>query len=89
MVDNDFASTLNLDGCQIGDTTRFQSVAMPELHNEGYIKYQSNISTHRNYIQTFRVDVSYSAEFAATEDVFVQIASGKDTNSPSIQIINR
>lgn len=83
LVDNDFASTLNLDGCQIGDTTRFQSVAMPELHNEGHIKYQSNISTHRNYIQTFRVDVSYSAEFAATEDVFVQIASGKDTKSLS------
>lgn len=44
-----------------------------------YIKYQSNIERHRNWITTHRVDVSYSALFAAHEDVFINIAEGKST----------
>ena len=36
-----------------------------------------NIEKHRNYITTHRVDTSYSALFAAHEDVFVNIAEGK------------
>ena len=58
-------------------TTRFQSVAMPEMHEEGYAKYQSNIEKHRNYLTTFRVDDSQSALYAAHEDVFLKIAEGK------------
>ena len=37
-----------------------------------------NIEKHRNYITTFRVDTSYSALFAAHEDVFVNISEGKN-----------
>ena len=32
LIDNDYNSVLDLSGCNIGDTTRFQSNAMPELH---------------------------------------------------------
>ena len=78
LIDNDYKSVLNLDGCQVGDTTRFQSNAMPELHEEGYIKYQSNIEKHRNYITTHRVDDSYSALYAAHENTFISIAEGKN-----------
>jgi hypothetical protein len=81
LIDNDYSSILDLDGCQIGDTTRFQSNAMPEMHEEGYIKYQSNIETHRGYITTHRVDVSYSAQFAALENVFIKVAEGADKKS--------
>lgn len=35
LIDNDYGSILDLSGCQIGDTTRFQSNAMPEMHEEG------------------------------------------------------
>ena len=51
------------------------------MHEEGYIKYQSNIEKHRGYITTHRVDVSYSALFAAMEDTFISIAEGKDNGS--------
>lgn len=78
LIDNDYSSVLDLSGCQIGDTTRFQSNAMPEMHEEGYVKYQSNIERHRNYITTHRVDDSYSALFAAHENTFISIAEGKD-----------
>lgn len=35
LIDNDYSSILDTTGCQIGDTTRFQSNAMPEMHEEG------------------------------------------------------
>lgn len=81
LIDNDYGSVLDLSGCNIGDTTRFQSNAMPEMHEEGYVKYQSNIERHRNYITTHRVDDSYSALFAAHENTFISIAEGKDQGS--------
>lgn len=43
-----------------------------------YIKYQSNIEKHRNYITTHRVDDSWSALYAAHEDKFISIAEGKN-----------
>nr|DAN43618.1 MAG TPA: major capsid protein [Caudoviricetes sp.] len=81
LIDNDYSSVLDLSGCQVGDTTRFQSNAMPEMHEEGYVKYQSNIEKHRNFITTHRCDDSYSALYAAHENVFISIAEGKDTGS--------
>lgn len=42
-----------------------------------YIKYQSNMTRHRNYITTHRCDDSWSALYAAHEDVFISIAEGK------------
>lgn len=76
LIDNDFSSVLDLSGCQIGDTTRFQSNAMPEAHEEGYVKYQSNIERHRGYITTHRVDDSYTALFKPLETTFVKVAEG-------------
>lgn len=32
LIDNDYSEILNLDGCQVGDTTMFISNAQPELH---------------------------------------------------------
>ena len=46
-----------------------------------YTKWQSNIEKHRGYIQAHRFDASFSAQYAAMEDVFVKIAEGKDQGS--------
>ena len=81
LIDNNYASVLDLSACLAGMTTRFQSVAMPEMHEEGYAKYQSNIEKHRNYLTTYRVDDSQSALYGAHEDVFLNIASGKADGS--------
>lgn len=77
LIDNNYQSVLDTTGCQVGDTCVFQSVAMPELSEEGYTKYQSSVEKHRNYITTFRVDESWSSLYAAHEDVFVNIAKGE------------
>ena len=77
LIDNDYNSVLDIDGCQIGDTTRFQSNAMPEAHEEGYVKYQSNIEKHRGYITTHRVDDSYTALYKPMESTFISIGQGE------------
>ena len=81
LLDHTYKGVLDLTACKAGMTTRFQSNAMPEMHEEGYAKYQSNIETHRNYLTTFRVDDSQSALYGAHEDVFLKIAAGEgDSN---------
>ena len=77
LIDNDYNSVLDTTGCQIGDTTRFQSNAMPEAHEEGYCKYQSNIEKHRGYITTHRVDDSYTALYKPMEQTFIKIGQGE------------
>jgi hypothetical protein len=81
LVDNNYDTILDASACQPGDKTHWISAHMPELHEEGYTKWQSNIEKHRGYITTHRFDASYSAEYAALEDVFVKISEGKDQGS--------
>lgn len=76
LIDADYASTLDLAYCQPGMTTLFMSNYHPEYHEEGYTKYQSNIERHRNYIAVHRNDISFSAQYAAMEDVFISIGKG-------------
>lgn len=83
VVSNSYQETLNTDYCKMGDLTRFISNAVPELHEEGHVKYQSNVSRMRNYITTHRCDLSYSALYAAQEDQFIKIGEGKDQGSLS------
>ena len=52
---------------------------MPEFHELGYTKYQSNIEKHRNYLTEHRNDISYSSRYAILEDQFIRIASGEGT----------
>lgn len=35
LIDNGYDTILDTDGCQVGDLTTFQSVAVPELSEEG------------------------------------------------------
>ncbi len=76
LVDADYASTLDESYCQPGMTTLFMSNYHPEYHEEGYTKYQSNMERHRNYIAVHRNDISFSAQYAAMEDVFISIGKG-------------
>lgn len=43
-----------------------------------FVKYQSNVEKHRNYITCHRNDDSYSSLYAAKEDNFITIANNKD-----------
>lgn len=76
LIDNDLSSELDLDACQIGMTTRFLSNIMPEYHEEGYTKYQSNVEKHTQWITEHRNDISYSSRYAQMEDQFIKVSQG-------------
>lgn len=50
LITSDISNAIEPDEYMPGDTTRFLSNAVPELHAEGYVKYQSNIEKHRGLI---------------------------------------
>lgn len=53
LIDNNYDTTLDTDGCHIGDTTTFQSVAVPEMSEEG------------KYLICFIFELLSSVKFAA------------------------
>lgn len=75
--DSDYTSAID-PSALAGEMTRFVTNYMPELHEEGYTKYQSNTEKHRTFIATHRNDVDLSAMYKPLEDVFIQIGEGKD-----------
>ena len=86
LIDSDFSSVLDASACQLGMTTRFLSNIMPEYHEEGYTKYQSNIEKHRQWITEHRNDISYSSRYAQMEDQFIKIAQGDGNGQMSEKI---
>jgi len=79
LIDADYSSILDTSACQLGMFTRFLSNIMPEYHEEGFTKYQSNIEKHRQWITEHRNDISYSARYAQMEDQFIKVAQGEGT----------
>ena len=85
LVSEDYDTLLDLSGTHAGSLTVFQSNAVPELSEEGYVKNQSNIQKIRNYLTTFRNDIDYSSKFELLEDKFIKIAKG-DNNVTYYQL---
>lgn len=83
LVDADYAQVLDTNAASIGKQTRFITNYHPELSEEGYTKYQSNIEAYRNHISFHRVDVSFSAQFAQLEDVFIKLGQNKGAGEQS------
>lgn len=85
LVTEDYNTLLDLSGTHAGSLTVFQSNAVPEMSEEGYVKNQSNIQKIRNYLTTFRNDIDYSSKFELLEDKFIKIAKG-DNNVTYYQL---
>lgn len=83
LIDDDYASVLDPSGCQVGDTTKLIGNAKPELHDCGFVKYQSNVERMRNYMTTIRVDDSWSSKYALMEDTFIKIGKGDGNGNVS------
>jgi hypothetical protein len=82
ILDNNYDSVVDYGGASasamVGLQTRFVTNYHPEMHDRGYVKYQSNVEKMRTHISTHRVDVDMSAQYQAMEDIFIQIGKGKD-----------
>jgi hypothetical protein len=79
LIDNSMRETLDTAFCQPGMETRFLTNYMPEYHEMGFTKYQSNVEVHKNWISEHRVDIDYSQRYALMEDTFVKISKGEGT----------
>jgi hypothetical protein len=55
-----------------GRTTRFRSNYHPELSVRGYVKYQFNTETHRNYLSKHRSSDVQSAEYSASQEFYIE-----------------
>jgi len=60
-----------------GKTTRFRSNYHPELSVRGYVKYQYNTETHRNYMSKHRSSDVQSSEYAASQEYYIERGSKK------------
>ena len=79
LIDADYSTILDTSACAKGLATRFLSNRMPEYHDEGFVKYQSNIEVHTEWLTEHRNDISFSARYAQMEDQFIKIAQGEGT----------
>ena len=70
----------------IGSTTRWIGNAHPELHEFGFIKYQSNTSKFRNYLTTIRVDYSASSLYLINEPMWINLGKGKGSGEDAENI---
>ena len=78
LLDDDYDSRIDVAEYSEGDLSHFIGNAKPELHDVGFVKYQSNVEKMRNYLTTIRVEDSYSAKYAAMEDTFIKIGKGEN-----------
>jgi len=62
-----------------GSETMYISNYFPELSERGYSKFTLNTELHQNYISRHRHSESWSSDFAALKEVYMQL--GKDENS--------
>ena len=79
LIDSTMRERLDLSACQVGMNTRFLANMMPEYHEMGYCKFQSNIEKHVNFLTEHRVDCDYSSRYAQFEDTFVKISKDDGT----------
>lgn len=77
LIDADYSSVVDTTACQVGMKTRFLSNIMPEYHEVGYTKYQSNVEHHRQWITEHRNDISMSSRYGAMEDQFIKVSKGE------------
>lgn len=78
LVDDNYSTRLDTSACRAGDTTHFIGNAKPELHEQGFVKYQSNVEKMRNYITTVRVEDTYSSKYALMEDTLIKVGKGEN-----------
>ncbi|MCK5787958.1 MAG: hypothetical protein KAH32_03095 [Chlamydiia bacterium] len=60
-----------------GRQTKFRSNYHPELSVRGYVKYQFNTETHRNFLSKHRSSDVQSAEYAASQEYYIERGAKK------------
>lgn len=52
----------------------------PEYHEQGFVKYQSNVQQCRQWLSEVRCDIDASSRYEALEQTFIKLSRGSDEN---------
>jgi hypothetical protein len=77
-MSGDREATLDTSVCKKGMKARWIGSVKPELHEQGYVKYQSNAETMKGYITEIRCDIDFSSRYEALEQTFIKISRSNE-----------
>lgn len=80
MMAGDLSAELDTSACYIGARTRWIGNVKQEYHDNGCVKFQSNVEKARGFINEIRVDIDASARYEAFEEAFIKLSRGSDAN---------
>lgn len=80
LMGGDREATLDTSACYKGAKTRWIGNIKPEYHDQGYVKFQSNVEKQRGWINEIRVDIDASSRYEALEETWIKLSKGSDAN---------
>ena len=80
MMAGDLSAELDTSACYVGARTRWIGNVKQEYHDNGCVKFQSNVEKARGFINEIRVDIDASARYEAFEEAFIKLSRGSDAN---------
>jgi len=76
----DLSATLDDSACYVGAKTRWIGNVKQEYHDNGCVKFTSNVEKARSYINEIRCDIDFSSRYEAFEQTFIKLSRGSDAN---------
>lgn len=80
LLGGDRQATLTTSACYKGAKTRWLGNIQPEYHEQGFVKYQSNVQQCRQWLSEVRCDIDASSRYEALEQTFIKLSRGSDAN---------
>lgn len=80
ILSNDREEKLVPGSVYAGGRTRWIGNIQVEYHEQGYVKYQSNVEKARGYIGEIRCDIDASSRYEAMESAFIKLSRGSEAN---------
>ena len=80
LMAGDLSAQLDTSACYAGARTRWIGNVKQEYHDNGCVKFQSNVEKQRGYINEIRCDISASSRYEAMEETFIKLSRGSEAN---------
>jgi hypothetical protein len=78
LMSGDREAVLDTSVCKKGMKARWIGSAKPELHDTGFVKFQSNAESMQQYITEIRCDIDFSSRYEALEKMYIKISRGTE-----------
>lgn len=79
LMDSDREATLDTSVCKKGMKARWIGSVKPEYHDQGYVKFQSNAESLKQWITEIRCDIDFSTRYEDMEKSFIKLSKGDES----------